>query len=264
MQIDWVTVVAQLVNFGLLIWLLQKLLYSPIIKLIATREADIAERVDTADARARAAEDQFERLSADQKALEASRASVLEDAKKAGEEQARAVIDEAREKARQSQLTWQRDLDAQTAEMSHHLSREAACQIEKIAARCLRDLADEDLQHAMAKQLAKALEALPNRTKSNLRKTSARSAIKTVSRYPLAASTRKLLKSTLQAFFDEPIDIENRVDEALGPGLVLDLGAQKLDWTIDTYLSDFTQQVQDRLGGEHAELPSSGQQVVAS
>ena len=48
MQIDWLTVAAQIINFLVLIWLLQRFLYRPITNAMARREARIEERLSDA------------------------------------------------------------------------------------------------------------------------------------------------------------------------------------------------------------------------
>lgn len=61
MSIDWVTVAAQLANFLLLVWLLRRFLYRPILDGIDAREAEIARRLAAAEqarSDARAAEAQ--------------------------------------------------------------------------------------------------------------------------------------------------------------------------------------------------------------
>jgi F-type H+-transporting ATPase subunit b len=45
MQVDWITVAAQMINFLVLVWLLKRFLYGPIIKAMDEREAQIAERM---------------------------------------------------------------------------------------------------------------------------------------------------------------------------------------------------------------------------
>ena len=39
MQIDWITVAAQIVNFLVLVWILQRLLYRPVTRAMARRKA---------------------------------------------------------------------------------------------------------------------------------------------------------------------------------------------------------------------------------
>ena len=48
MAIDWVTVSAQIVNFLLLVWLLKRFLYQPVLSAMDRREQDIAERLGAA------------------------------------------------------------------------------------------------------------------------------------------------------------------------------------------------------------------------
>ena len=45
MQIDWLTVAAQIVNFLVLVWLLQRFLYRPIVSAMAERENRIETRL---------------------------------------------------------------------------------------------------------------------------------------------------------------------------------------------------------------------------
>ena len=62
MQIDWLTVAAQIVNFLVLIWLLQRFLYRPITNAMARREARIEERLSDARTRRKEAEEEAEDL----------------------------------------------------------------------------------------------------------------------------------------------------------------------------------------------------------
>jgi len=44
MLIDWFTVVAQVINFLILVWLMKRFLYKPILNAIAAREASRCRR----------------------------------------------------------------------------------------------------------------------------------------------------------------------------------------------------------------------------
>ena len=59
MLIDWFTVVAQAINFLILVWLLKRFLYKPILHAIDEREKGIAAQL--AEAEAKKAEAQKER-----------------------------------------------------------------------------------------------------------------------------------------------------------------------------------------------------------
>lgn len=51
MQINWFTVLAQLINFIVLVWLLKRFLYKPILKAIDEREKNIAGKINDAEAK---------------------------------------------------------------------------------------------------------------------------------------------------------------------------------------------------------------------
>src|ERR1700678_4797195 len=56
MPIDWFTVVAQAVNFLILVWLLKRFLYQPILRAIDARERGIAAKCAEAEAKKTAAQ----------------------------------------------------------------------------------------------------------------------------------------------------------------------------------------------------------------
>ncbi len=59
MKIDWFTVIAQVINFLVLVWLLKKYLYKPILKAIDDREKKIAAQIkDANDKKASAIKEQ--------------------------------------------------------------------------------------------------------------------------------------------------------------------------------------------------------------
>ncbi|MEI8631780.1 hypothetical protein P4S72_06080 [Vibrio sp. PP-XX7] len=49
MLIDWFTVIAQVINFLILVWLLKRFLYRPILDAIDAREKRIADELADAD-----------------------------------------------------------------------------------------------------------------------------------------------------------------------------------------------------------------------
>lgn len=99
MQIDWWTLLFQAINFLILAWLLSRLLYKPVRKVIEQRKAETERAFTEAAAReasADAARKDFEAKKAD---LAAERADAIEKARAAAEAEARATIDAAKAEA---------------------------------------------------------------------------------------------------------------------------------------------------------------------
>ena len=99
MPINWFTIIAQAINFLILVWLLKRFLYKPILHAIDEREKGIATQL--AEAKAKQAEaqkerDDFQHKNAD---FDQERAALLKKAtSEAGGERQR-LLDEARKDA---------------------------------------------------------------------------------------------------------------------------------------------------------------------
>src|SRR5476649_830687 len=97
MLIDWFTVGAQALNFLILVWLMRRFLYQPILAAIDTREKKIA--AELADAAAKKAEakqdrDEFQHKNEE---FDQQRAALLTQATDAAKTERQRLFDEARQ-----------------------------------------------------------------------------------------------------------------------------------------------------------------------
>src|SRR6516225_1340247 len=109
MRLEWSTIVLQIINFVVLVWLLQRFLYKPVLRMIDARKAELQQQYDGAkaaeeQAKAGLAEVEAERanIAAEREAALKAAAAQQEDAAKArraqAEREAAALIDGARNK----------------------------------------------------------------------------------------------------------------------------------------------------------------------
>ncbi|MFP4072257.1 MAG: hypothetical protein ACLFTB_09415, partial [Desulfovibrionales bacterium] len=81
MLIDWVTVGAQIVNFLILVWLLKKFLYGPIIRAMQKREEGIRQEMEQARQSREEAEQRAQKLEQERKELDRSREELMREAR---------------------------------------------------------------------------------------------------------------------------------------------------------------------------------------
>jgi F-type H+-transporting ATPase subunit b len=107
MRIDWYTLALQLINFAILVWLLQRFLYRPVLRVVDARRAAVDERYAEAARAEEAAKRQLSELAAQRAGLSAERATALERAQEEArqamaarraqaEHDAQGLLDEAR------------------------------------------------------------------------------------------------------------------------------------------------------------------------
>ena len=77
MEIEWFTFAAQIINFVILVALLKRFLYGPVLRMMDQREQRIAERMNDAERTRREADEEAEQLRRQQQQLEHQRETLL-------------------------------------------------------------------------------------------------------------------------------------------------------------------------------------------
>lgn len=86
MRFDWTTFALQTINFAILVWLLQRFLYRPILRLVDARRAAIDAQFAAAQAAEGAAAAERDRVAGERGGIAAERTAVLNEAATAAEE----------------------------------------------------------------------------------------------------------------------------------------------------------------------------------
>jgi ATP synthase F0 subunit b len=142
---ELVTVIAQIINFLILVALLKRFLYGPIIKAMLRREEEIAERLDEAANKKRAADEEGMRYRAMVQELADTREKMLAQAREEAEVLRRDLKQKAREETDKSQAQWHESFRQQREAFAQGLRLHACKQVFAVVRRALTDLADTDL-----------------------------------------------------------------------------------------------------------------------
>lgn len=249
MDVDWITVTAQIVNFLVLAWILQRLLYRPVTRAMARREATIRDRFHEAERREAEAAQQAEDLRAEHLDLAESRAAILEQAQQDARILGQRLEAEAREAVALRQQAWEDQLDREEADFLHDFRNEAAGHLERLTRRVLEDLAGAPLEEAMADTFISELHALPATARDELRDEARSSGgeMTVTSAFDLPDSTRNHLLTALR----DTLYQDAKVDFVLDPGLIcgirLKIRGETLQWSVGAYLDDLRDAVAAKL-----------------
>lgn len=231
MSIDWITVGAQIGNFLVLVWLLKRFLYRPILDGIDARESEISARMGEAALIEAAAEKQKTEYETRIEALQASRAETLEAARREAEKERHAMLAEARKKIdhEQAERAAQRAEDARA--FRAELQKSGAKALLSLTGKALNDLADETLESRIVARAAARLGEVADRLHGEPKQAVA------LTRDPLPEDARDRLREALNAVAPGAT-LRFETDADRSPGLSLKLGSVQVDWTIGDYLED--------------------------
>src|ERR1700733_859555 len=99
MLIDWFTVAAQVVNFFILVWLMKRFLYKPILHAIDEREKRVATELANADKKKAEAQKEGDEFKRKNKEFDQQRAALLSKATDEAQAERQRLLEEARKAA---------------------------------------------------------------------------------------------------------------------------------------------------------------------
>lgn len=243
MQIDWITVSAQIINFLVLVWLLKRFLYQPVVRAMDQREQRITQRLKEAQQRERRADERAERYQEQTEDLERTRNDILAKAREDADEQKKKLLAEARDEVAEIRAYWKRQANQEKQEFLSNLARRAVEAIQTIARKALRDLADADLEERIAHTLTERLKSMDMEARRALAQTS--EPVRIASTFALDPKVRSRLTRAIHEYLAEGVEVDYMQAEGLLCGIELTSGSQRVSWSLAEYLDELTARVED-------------------
>lgn len=241
MLIDWFTVGAQVLNFLILVWLLKRFLYHPILDAIDAREQRIAKEL--ADADAKKAEASKERADFEQKnaVFDKEKATLLAQATAAANTERLRLLDAARQDAAELSAKRQENLQREAQNLNQEISRRTQQEVFAIARKALDDLAGASLEERMVGIFVARLQALSAGDKQDLKAALQAAATPIVVRtaFDLAQSEQTTAVAAIQTLLGADTEIRFETAPDLVSGIELSSDGHKVAWNIAEYLKEF-------------------------
>jgi len=242
MELNWTTFALEIINFLVLLWILKRFLYRPVMQTLAERRAGIERTLTEAratEAQASAMQQQFEsRLAAweQEKAAARRRFEIELDAERARQMEV-LTKDLATERERSAAMDAHR-LDTQRRELAARASTEAR----QFASALFARMAGPELEGQLVQLFIEELAALPEERLSAVRagQNGHGQGILT-SAFALTAAQRQQLSNAIDTRLGKAIALEFVVEPNLLAGARLALGAWQLDFSLAGELGVFAE-----------------------
>ncbi len=249
MLIDWFTVLAQVVNFLILVWLLKRFLYRPILNAIDAREKRIAAELADADAKKVEAKKERDEFQHKNEEFDQQRAALLSKATDEAKAERQRLLDEARKAADALSAKRQETLRNEARNLNQAISRRARQEIFAIARKALTDLATTSLEERLGEVFTRRLREMDGKAKESLGESlKAASAPALVrSAFDLPAEQRAAIQNALNETFSAEIRVRFETAPDLVSGIELTTNGKKVAWSIADYLASLERGVDELL-----------------
>ena len=247
MLIDWFTVGAQVLNFLILVWLLKRFLYKPILHAIDEREKRIATELANADKKKAEAQKERDEFQHKNEELDQQRAALLGKATNEAQAERQRLLDEARKAAAVLSSKLQETSRNEEHALHQAIRRRTQQEVFAIARKALTDLATTSLEERLGEVFTRRLREMDGKMKAGLAealKTASGPAI-VRSAFDLPAEQRAAIQNALNETFSAEIRVRFETAPDLISGIELTTNGQKVAWSMADYLASLEKGVDE-------------------
>lgn len=249
MLIDWFTVIAQALNFLILVWLLKRFLYKPILNAIDAREKKVADELADADAKEAKAQKEKEEFRRKNEEFDQQRAALMNKAKDEAQAERQRLFEEVRKEASDLRTKQQEALKNDKENLNQAISQRAQQEVFAIARKVLKDLAGTSLEERTVGVFVQRLHELKGEEKEQLTSALSKSSSPVLVRtaFELPQAQRDLVKKAIKETLGIEIQPRFETSPDLVNGIELTTDGQKVAWSIADYLTSLEKSVDELL-----------------
>lgn len=236
MSIDWITVSAQVVNFLILVWLLRRFLYRPIMRAMARREQGIAARLEEASQREQAADAAAMGYRERHEQVERERDAILLIAREEAEQQKGDMLEEARAQAIAMRSNWRSEIMQEKEDFLRSLRQQTSDAVQQVARRALGELAGADLEERIVIAFLERLAALDAGTREAL--VGRHETVRVTTTFELASPLRERVVRAIHDELAGDLAVDFAQSDELLCGIELASGGRRVSWNLAQYMDE--------------------------
>ena len=237
MNINWFEIIVQMINFFILLFILQKLFYKPVIKAMEDRQERINNIRNEADRKREEADELIQEYEQNKKELEEKKEKMMDEAIKEADEKKESLLESYKEEAREKRESYINEVKEEKENFLNELRSTLGRSSVNIASKILETITEEELTDKIFKTFIKKIESL-EKEKINEEIKLSKEEIILSSSETLSEKQKDTFEKTISDKFNDSIEIEYEVDEDLIKGFELKLESLTVHTNIKNYLKE--------------------------
>lgn len=255
MQINWFTVIAQIINFIVLVWLLKRFLYKPILKAIDEREKKIAAQINDAEAKEASAKKEQAEFNKKNESFDKEKKELMDIAVAETNAEREKLLESVRNEAGELRSKLEKSVAEMQENLNHDIAQKAQTEVFAIARKTLTDLASLSLEEQSVKLFIKRLKDLKKEEKAtfleafktDLNQPDGQDAILIQSAFDLPEKQQTAIKKAVNEILGTPPSFRFKTAPEIISGIELSSNGYKLSWSIAAYLNSLQKSISEKL-----------------
>ncbi|HBM15284.1 MAG TPA: F0F1 ATP synthase subunit B [Lentisphaeria bacterium] len=251
MLIDAFTVVAQIINFMILLWFLRRYLYIPILKVIDEREKRIADQLKSAHDEKEKSILERRELERKNTELDKQRSNLMKTAASDAQSLRQKLLEDARKESESLKIKLWNSIQNEYLTLKKDIYSRTQQEVFSIARKTLSDLADSSLEESITRTFLRRLSSIDKKQKELLLsaiKASGNNTILIRSTFGIASEQREIIEASLREITG---DIQYKIvfqdSDSRIFGIEFVTSDYKIEWNISDYISSMEKTMTETL-----------------
>lgn len=244
MRIDWFTFTAQIINFLVLVWLLKRFLYGPIIRAMDERERRMIEQEQQAKAAKAQAEQAEQEHRRKQQEMEHAREQLLAQAGREIERWKKGHLEQARSEVEQTRTDWLRAVENERATFLRDLQARTGKQVYEICRRVLSTLSNVSMEERVIDAFLDRLNHIDDDKRraiaASIRNSHPRIRVETALK--LSEANRERIRDSISKVITNGAEFEFADSPELICGIELRAAGHKVAWSVSEMLQQLEEE----------------------
>jgi alternate F1F0 ATPase F0 subunit B len=163
MNISWFEIVAQIINFFIILFILQKLLYKPVMNAMKKRQEAISKSRIEADEKMQNAEELINEYDEKIAKIQDEKRDILDDARKQADEKKESLLTQYKEEAESKRSAYLKEIDDEKENVKKKLKKNLGSSAVKIASHILDNISSKELEEEIFNTFKSNLEDLSSK-----------------------------------------------------------------------------------------------------
>jgi F-type H+-transporting ATPase subunit b len=253
MQINWFTVIAQIVNFLVLVWLMKRYLYKPILQAIDTREKKIAAELSDGKSKMIEADKEKDEYQKKNDAFDQQKKKMMDQATSDAEAERQKLLDAAKKEA----AGVKQKLEEASKELQENLNEEISKRTQEevfaITKKALSELASTNLEEQSVGVFIRNIKAITDRDKKQFVDAfhSVSAPVAVSSAFEIPEKEQKRVEKAIAGILGNDIKYEFKTDPKLISGIELATNGYKLSWSFSAYINSLEKSIAGKMSETH-------------
>ncbi len=245
MKIDWFTLIAQIINFFVLLWLLKTFLFGRILKAMQDRDASIAKQLAEAERLRQEAAAEGELVRMKMREFDEKGEVLLLEAKQEAAHAKEELLERAAADAKSARSIWARDLEREQTELLKNFRVEIGQQVLRTAQKVVSELANVDMQKLIAKNFLDKLTNLPETERKELASAiqNEGNRIRVLTSFELEPPQREEVVEAIHQALEKKAHVDFDILPEGTIGMELRTEAHSIPWTLDRHMEEMEDRI---------------------